>query len=484
MWLSNWQMYYVAAKLLWNIDLSIDKILANAYDIYYGKAAPAMKKYHALRRKLWENAPGHAWYPGPQMRSGFCMTVPGSEKELNAYLAKAKSMVLDNPRVLQHIAMDQKFLKKYWGNNAKKVCAIMSTDKKMVPLRTSDKIVIDGNLTENSWLQARPVSGFLTLGSKEQPRENTSVRILYDKENLYFGIVASAKNTWGNKQKTKATKRDGKVWGDDSVELQIAPPNKSGDFYHFMVNTKGVVYDAVMNGPGSDTSYDAKAEFKVKRSGDNYVYEIKLPLSAMKTKIVPGQIWRMHVVRNCRSLQAPTTSETSTLDATRPHQVNSFRLAVFGKDLIRNGNFAQIGERKNKDGSKYKFPKYWSPAGSSIRKHKIEKTNSGNILWYNGVIYSYFAVSKNSTGTYKFVVQAKGKGKIDCRTWSWEGYKPRTNHRRLKLGAFKLTDEFKEYTFKCKVLPDEHCIIWYIYGTDISVKNVSCTIEDNKENIN
>jgi hypothetical protein len=479
MWLSNWQMYYVAAKLLWNINLDADKLLSQAYDIYYGKAAAVMKKYQALRRRLWKNAPGHAWYPGPQLRSGYCLTVPGAEKKLKGYLAEAKTIAAQNPFALQNIAMDQEFLKKYWENNAKKVRNIMSAEKKIIPVKTNGKIVIDGNLTEDAWLKARPVTGFLTIRGGQLPREKTNVRVLYDKDNLYVGFVAGTEKTWGGKLKAKAAERDGKVWEDDSIEILLAPPNKSGDFYHFMVNTRGVVYDAVMNGPGRNTAYDAQAEFKIKKHENNYVYEIRLPLKPMKTAIAPGQIWKMNFVRNCRSLQPPNMSETSTPDGTWPHNRSSYRLAVFGKNIVNNGNFAVLGKYpKEIDGlADQKFPKYW---GISSGHCTLKKNKTGNVVSFNnGTIYSYIDISRASTpASLDISITASGQGKMHVRLWTWlynkANYLERVESKKTKLPSFKLGKEPKTFSFKYNARANAVGYVYiYVSGGQIDVSDVS-----------
>ena len=78
---------------------------------------------------------------------------------------------------------------------------------------------------------------------------------------------------------------------------------------------------------------------------------------------------------------------------------------------------------------------------------------------------------------YNLVIRAKGTGKIGIRTWSWEGYDPRTNHRRVEdLPKYDLTDTYKDYTFRIPYLPKEYHHMFYIDGDDKTIENVSCTI--------
>ena len=56
---------------------------------------------------------------------------------------------------------------------------------------TTEEITLDGELTEEAWQRATPANNFI----QGQPNtgaaatEQTEIRILYDKENLYFGVV-------------------------------------------------------------------------------------------------------------------------------------------------------------------------------------------------------------------------------------------------------------------------------------------------------
>jgi hypothetical protein len=154
------------------------------------------------------------------------------------------------------------------------------------------------------------------------------------------------------------------------------------------------------------------------------------------------------------------------------------------KNLIRNPDFSELIERKYKDGTIYKCPKHWEYAGYALTKkqNKIIPKENGNNVWYKTVIYTGVRPSKLENAEYIITVRAKGTGKIQVRTWSWKGYSPRTDHRRLDLGEFKLTDKFKDYEFKCKIIPGEEYIIFYIYGKDITLSKVSCIAESIKEN--
>ena len=477
-WLSNWPTYYVAAKVGWNSKINVDDLMKDAYTKYYGKGS-AMLKYQALRRKLWKNAPGHSFYGGP-VRTGYCLTVPGAEKQLFAYLKTAKEAAKNNKMLLKRIGMDKKFLNKYWVKAAKKLKKLFSANRQILPQAANGEITIDGKLNENAYISARPITNFISRRTKEAPIEKTNVRVLYDKNNLYFGIVADAKKSWGPTKADAA--HDGKVWRDDSVELQIVPPNSNGTFYHVAVNTKGVVYDTKMNGSNIDKSFDSKAEIKVKKVDKQYIYEIRLPLAPMKSKITPGQNWKMHFMRNCHSLQPPVSSEASSVDGTKPHQLLNFRRVSFGENIVKNGNFAVVQKYKKavKGLSDQMFPKYWGVTG--IKYCKLTKAGSGNRMELkNGTIYSYLGTfSKIQSGKLTITVSISGKGKIHgmFRTWVADeaDYKKRLNRKRVKTKPVKISKEVKSYSFTYDFSKEEQGYFYLYLTGEATIFNVNGVI--------
>ncbi len=147
------------------------------------------------------------------------------------------------------------------------------------------------------------------------------------------------------------------------------------------------------------------------------------------------------------------------------------------KDLIANGNFAELAKQKI-GGEETMFPKKWELYGNTV-DWKIIKTGKGNEIYAKGVLATGFPVPKDleEGSFYNLVIRAKGTGKIGIRTWSWEGYSPRTNHRRVEdLPKYDLTDTCRDYTFRIPYLPKEYYLIFYIDGNDKSIENVSCTV--------
>ena len=349
LWLARWPSLYVGAKLHWNPELDANKLMDEAYQTYYGPAATVMKTYHALRRNLWDKAPGHSFYGGPT-REGHCLLAPDAEETLDRYLAQAETLAGDNERVAERVAMDKKFLGMFWKVEAEKLRHRFSEKKQIIPQRASEAITIDGDLSEDTWATAQPVTGFLKLNTSQAPVQDSRFRVAYDDENLYVGFVAMNDKAWGPVI-ARMKERDSKqIWSDDHIELEFSPPHSDTLFYHICVNTDGVFYDSVMVGPNIDLSHDSQAEVKVKALADRHVYELRLPLAPMAGDVSPGKVWGMYALRSTKNLQPPAVKETSSLDGNYPHRVPEFRRVVFGRNVVKNGNFAESREKKKRTG--------------------------------------------------------------------------------------------------------------------------------------
>ncbi len=151
--------------------------------------------------------------------------------------------------------------------------------------------------------------------------------------------------------------------------------------------------------------------------------------------------------------------------------------AAAPKELIANGNFAELTKQKI-GGQEIMFPKRWELYGNTGGV-VITKTATGNEVTTKGAFTIGMGVPKNLTDgtTYEVKIRAKGQGKIGIRTWSWEGYSPRTNHRHEnKIPKFDLTEQYQDFTFKVPYLPKEHYMVIYIDGANKTIENVSCTV--------
>ncbi|MBO5761343.1 MAG: DUF4838 domain-containing protein [Lentisphaeria bacterium] len=459
---SNWQFYYLLSRFLWNADLNVEKELDHAYTLYYGKAAVPMKKYHAFRRELWESLPGHAMYGGGK-RYANCLLVPGAEKRLTNYLAEAEKLAGKDKILQSRIARDKKYLTEYWIKDAAAIRKAQAGVKTLRLVKTEQKIKIDGTGDEEAWRKAEMITSFRNYKTKDEAKEATKVKLLYDKDNLYLYFECMTEHAWG-KLVANIRERDGQVWQDDSMEAFIMPPH--GDYYHLIFNSIGTLHDAKVRA----AAFDYKGDLAVKVLKDRYTAEIRIPLKSMKMdSIKSGDIWKFHFFRNCRNLQPPAVSEGAGLDGVPPHEISSFRKASAGESVLRNGDLSSIENKKG-----VITAKYWG-------KHLADfvQSKEGNFMLIKDVIYTYLnyplldqkiKLSGSLTASGKGVLTVYLSGCIRKK-----GDKRPFGHEiKLTPGKFKLSDTPQSFPIAVE-LPANSRFYFYVRvdGGQAKVSNMT-----------
>jgi len=102
--------------------------------------------------------------------------------------------------------------------------------------------VIDGQLNDQVWKLAEPINNFVQIRpSREQPAtEDTEVRILYDKYNLYIGVRCY--DSAPEKIVNRLTRRD-QMWSSDNISFFIDPYHDHRTGYKFATTPAGVQND-------------------------------------------------------------------------------------------------------------------------------------------------------------------------------------------------------------------------------------------------
>lgn len=171
--------------------------------------------------------------------------------------------------------------------------------------RTEEHLHIDGKLDEpawstapeiSDWHQTRPETGKLA-------REQTRVRILYDRHNLYFGFHCL--DSQPDKVKGYTVQNEGFLHQEDNVTVILDPFLDHRNAYYFWTNFLGVRTDGRIIDDGEAFSTDWKGEWESKgsRVADGWVVEIRIPFSNFQYSNVPIQTWGMLLDREQYALQ-------------------------------------------------------------------------------------------------------------------------------------------------------------------------------------
>lgn len=155
--------------------------------------------------------------------------------------------------------------------------------KRVQAVRTQQQPVVDGLLTESEWQEAAPVLDFLQYDPHEGgiPTELTSVRILYDDNALYVGVICY--DSRPELLVHQLTRRD-RPTEADRFTVQIDSYHDHHTAFVFSVNVSGVQSDGFLSQGGVlyDNTWDAVWAVATKTHPDGWSAEFEIPYSAFR----------------------------------------------------------------------------------------------------------------------------------------------------------------------------------------------------------
>ena len=189
--------------------------------------------------------------------------------------------------------------------------------------------VIDGKLDDAVWQTGTWNEGFFPADpSKGAIGTVTRFRTAIDDRNFYFAAVMDRPN--GAEPVAEVTGRDGPVWRDDSLELLLHPVPTMDQYYHFVINAKGVVYDAlrVQGGSFADSMVNLSAEVATDVGPDTWTVEMAIPLAELGLTREGGLDWALNVGRTWRGGEKPEVSTFARIDGElhKPHHFVPLRV--------------------------------------------------------------------------------------------------------------------------------------------------------------
>lgn len=149
-------------------------------------------------------------------------------------------------------------------------------------LRDGETIRLDGRMDEPVWERAVPAADFIMQDPifGGTPTEPTEVRIAFDRDNLYMGVInfdSEPDRLMGN-----TMKRDEFLSADDRFMWTIDTFLDQQSGYFFEMNPSGLMADAVMGPGGSNNrSWDGIWDARVVQSEIGWVIEIVIPFRTL-----------------------------------------------------------------------------------------------------------------------------------------------------------------------------------------------------------
>lgn len=122
------------------------------------------------------------------------------------------------------------------------------------------------------------------------PRKGTSVKMGYDDRNLYMQIRCSQPQLAELLKRTSVVKRDTTVWANENLDVLITENCNSNEYYQFMVDCKGSVYDAhqFRNKKAGGSSWNTEFYRHISYGKDHWTLTLALPVTKFGMSLKEG----------------------------------------------------------------------------------------------------------------------------------------------------------------------------------------------------
>jgi hypothetical protein len=194
--------------------------------------------------------------------------------------------------------------------------------------KTTEKIIIDGQLDEAAWFSGEPAKDFWQYFPQDTTLANpqTEIYMTYDDKFLY---IAAKCYSIGNDYITPSLRRDFRAGGNDNLTFLIDPFQDNTNAFVFGMNPFGVAREALIsNGGNSGRDWNSAWDNKWKgNSAINDGYwscEIAIPFSTLRFK-EGSKVW------NFNSYRFDTQTNTNSSWQRIPRQQIIMTLAHMGK---------------------------------------------------------------------------------------------------------------------------------------------------------
>lgn len=324
--------FYMAYRLLDNLELDPEKLLDEYYTKFYGPAAAPMRKFFEEMEKIAvkDRSQFHKVMAGganrPKVNSAYAWTKmcpPGKIQEFAQYFAQAEKLAKKEPYKSRILLMKNAVLK--WmqvqsrkiqrSTNVKTFGACAYFNNPGFKLPAFDSKVWDESISLRRFYDKS--RGYCS---------DTQVNMLYDKRYIYIRAMCA------QPEKTAALnhKRDSYNSCDNFVEIFLDACN--GDIYkQFIINPIGTVYD----GAGKDRKWNSNIKTMQGTMPKGWYIVVRIPFSDISNKLVaappPRTVWRANFCRSRRDKTGSAQAGTSWAPVNDFHQPKEFGKIIFIK---------------------------------------------------------------------------------------------------------------------------------------------------------
>ena len=172
--------------------------------------------------------------------------------------------------------------------------------RELTAVRTTKPITVDGRLEEAVWSSAPPIEHFVDWRQLRLESLETVGRLVYDDRTLYVAMECFDPNP----AEISAVMPEADQYRlCDSVEVLVAPKGGFGPFVHWIIDSRGTVFDARADkADDGRIQYSAKwngtARVKVLRTTDRWTVELAIPRTDIGAELEPDATARILLCRN------------------------------------------------------------------------------------------------------------------------------------------------------------------------------------------
>ena len=147
---------------------------------------------------------------------------------------------------------------------------------------TANAPTIDGDLSDLAWAQATVIDEFLQVepDTGAPATERTVLRIMYDENNLYFGVYAY--DSEPDQIVVRSMARDGQLGSGDNISIVLDPGLTRRNAYSFQTGPSGGRGDSlILNNSEELEEWDPIWDVRTRLVVDGWVAEIAIPFRSL-----------------------------------------------------------------------------------------------------------------------------------------------------------------------------------------------------------
>src|SRR4030067_1282837 len=200
--------------------------------------------------------------------------------------------------------------------------------------RIDKEIELDGFLAEPAWLMTQKATDFRQFQPQEGElsTERTEVRVLYNEDNLYIGVMCYDSDP--KKIVAQKMQRDSGLDDDDMFAMVIDTYHDHRNAYLFATNPNGAEEDGqiIDNARKTNLDWDGVWQVRSKILDQGWSAEFKIPLWNLRFVSLPTQSWGINFTRIIKRKTEQANWASWTRDGG-----GFFRIAMAGNLLDLNG---------------------------------------------------------------------------------------------------------------------------------------------------